>query len=202
MSRRMTLDDVSTMAPAGYYVALRIGFAFPMAEINALPSGWIDHYTRHRLMLFDPVVRWSYANTGSRAWADLRDLDTHGVLSMAATFGLRYGVAVSVFDDNSDGQRTYGSFARSDRPFDDMEVRLLLAYLTRRHAEMAPPRNLTRAELEALVMVRDGKRLKQIAFDLGVTEGAVKQRLKNAKLKLQAQTSTQAAALAGQFGLI
>jgi LuxR family transcriptional regulator len=51
-------------------------------------------------------------------------------------------------------------------------------------------------------MVRDGKRLKEIAFDLGVTEGAVKQRLKNAKIKLGAKTGTQAAALASQYGLI
>tara|TARA_B110000977_G_C10850713_1_gene405683 strand:- start:4 stop:207 length:204 start_codon:yes stop_codon:yes gene_type:complete len=67
---------------------------------------------------------------------------------------------------------------------------------------MAPPTNLTMAELEALGMIKDGKRLKEIAFDLGVTEGAVKQRLKNAKTKLGAKTGTQAAALASQYGLI
>ena len=76
------------------------------------------------------------------------------------------------------------------------------AYVTRRHAEMAPPKNLTMAELEALGMVRDGKRLKEIAHLIGVTEGAVKQRLKNAKLKLGAKTGSQAAALASQYGLI
>ena len=37
-------------------------------------------------------------------------------------------------------------------------------------------------------MVKDGKRLKQIAHELGVSEGAVKQRLKNAKTKLGAAT--------------
>ena len=51
-------------------------------------------------------------------------------------------------------------------------------------------------------MVKDGKRLKEIAFELSVSEGAVKQRLKNAKLKLGAKTGTQAAALANQYGLI
>ena len=35
-----------------------------------------------------------------------------------------------------------------------------------------------------------------------VSEGAIKQRLKNAKLKLNAKTGPQAAALASQFGLI
>ena len=51
-------------------------------------------------------------------------------------------------------------------------------------------------------MVRDGLRVKQIAYELGVSEGAVKQRLKNAKLKLGAQTGAQAAAMASEFGLI
>ncbi|MFZ3583833.1 LuxR family transcriptional regulator [Loktanella sp. DJP18] len=198
----MTAEDVARVAPAGHYIALRIGFAFPMEEINAFPSEWIEHYTRNRLMLFDPVMRWAYANTGMARWSDLRRDDPHGVLSMAAAFGLRFGLTLAVFDDNADGHRSFASFARADRDFDDLETRLLLAYLTRRHIEMLPPRNLTHAELEALAMVKDGKRLKQIAYDLGVTEGAVKQRLKNAKTKLQAKTSTQAATMARQFKLI
>jgi LuxR family transcriptional regulator len=61
---------------------------------------------------------------------------------------------------------------------------------------------LTRAELEALRMVKDGLLVKEIAGILGVTEGAVKQRLKNAKLKLGAKTSTQAATMASDFGLV
>lgn len=202
MARRLTLQDLATVAPAGHYIALRIGFAFPMEEINALPAEWIEHYTRNRLMLFDPVMRWAYASTGAVTWQTLREDDSRGVLNMAAAFGLRFGVAIAVFDDNEEGQRSFGSFARGDREFDALEIRLLQAYLTRRHREMAPPTNLTRAELEALDMVKDGKRLKQIAFDLGVTEGAVKQRLKNAKIKLRANTSTQAATMARQFKLI
>ena len=202
MSRRMTLEDVARVAPAGHYIALRIGFAFPMEEINAYPAEWIDHYTRNRLMLFDPVVRWAYSSTGVTRWSDLRQDDPQGVLGMAGAFGLRFGLTVSVFDDNAEGHRSYASFARTDREFEDLEGRLLLTYLMRRHLEMLPPRNLTHAELEALAMVKDGKRLKQIAYDLGVSEGAVKQRLKNAKTKLQAKTSTQAATMAHQFKLI
>lgn len=202
MVRRLTPDDLTQIAPVGHYIALRIGFAFPMEEVNALPVKWVDHYTRNRLMLHDPVVRWAYGSTGSTAWSALRDDDAQGVLGMAAAFGLRFGLTISVFDDNANGQRSFASFVRSDREFDALETRLLLAYLTRRHAEMMPPSNLTKAELVALAMVKEGKRLKQIAFDLGVTEGAVKQRLKNAKVKLDAKTSTQAAALASQFKLI
>ena len=200
--QQIETQQIEELAPAGYYLALRIGFAFPVEEVNALPTEWIDHYTKNGLMLFDPVMRWAYGTTGSKRWSEMDLDDPRKVLGQAQTFGLRYGVAVSVFDGNAAGQRSIGSFSRSDREFFDLEIELLLAFVKRRHAELAPPTNVTMAELEALGMVRDGKRLKEIAFDLGVTEGAVKQRLRNAKVKLGAKTSTHAAAMANQYGLI
>lgn len=200
MNKRLEPDQLQTIAPSGHYIALRIGFAFPVEEVNALPAEWVEHYTQNRFMLFDPVIRWVYANVGIVLWSDLEEEDPRQVLMQAKTFGMRYGVAISVFDGNAEGQRSFGSFARDDREFNDLECKLLQAYVTRRHAEMAPPKNLTMAELEALGMVRDGKRLKEIAHLIGVTEGAVKQRLKNAKLKLGAKTGSQAVALASQSG--
>ena len=202
MPTTIELDDVAAIAPAGFYIALRIGFAFPVQEINELPLEWVEHYTRSRYMLLDPALRWAYGHTGAVRWRDLDKDDPKGILRQAAGFGLVHGLTISVFDGNAEGHRSYGSFARKDRDFSDLEIRVLTAFLARRHREMAPPTNLTQAELEALRMVRNGLRLKEIAFELGVTEGAVKQRLKNAKVKLEAKTSTQAAATAAQHGLI
>lgn len=199
---QLDLEDVSLIAKAGYFLALRIGFAYPMEEVNALPPDWVETYTRKGYMLFDPVVRWAYSNTGTQTWAALYADDARGVLEEATHHGLNHGIIVSVFDGNADGQRSFGSFARSDRPFNSLEINALESYVQRRHREMAPPANLTNAELQALRGVKDGQRLKEIAFDLSVTEGAVKQRLKNAKDKLGAKTSTQAASMASQFGLI
>ncbi|KMW60742.1 hypothetical protein AIOL_000907 [Candidatus Rhodobacter oscarellae] len=51
-------------------------------------------------------------------------------------------------------------------------------------------------------MVKDGLLMKEVANLLGVTEGAVKQRLKSAKSKLGAKTGTHAATRATTFGLI
>ncbi len=195
-------EEIGELAPSGYYVALRIGFAFPMEEVNEYPQEWVEHYTRQRFMLFDPVVRWAYANVGAIRWSELQNDDPRAVIAQAKTFGLRFGVTVAHLDSGPKAQRSFASFARADREYSDLEVKLLQAYVIRRHNETAPPTNLTAAELEALGMVKDGKRLKEIAFELSVSEGAVKQRLKNAKLKLGAKTSSQAAALANQFGLI
>lgn len=199
---QIDLDDIAAIAPAGYFIALRIGFAYPMEEINALPPDWVETYTRKGYMLFDPVVRWAYGHTGTQSWRALYADDAKGVLEEAGRHGLKHGVIISVYDGNDDGQRSFGSFARADRDFFQSEINVLEAFVRRRHSEMAPPVNLTDAELEALRLVAKGQRLKEIAFDLSVTEGAVKQRLKNAKDKLGAKTSTQAAAMARQFGLI
>ncbi len=202
MSNLLGPDEIGQLAPSGHYMALRIGFAFPMEEVNALPPDWISHYTKHRFALFDPVVRWAYTNVGAVRWSVLSGDDPQRIIAQAQTFGMRFGVTISVFDSDADAQRSFASFTRPDREYTDLEIKLLQAYLSRLHGEAAPPTNLTKAELEALGMVKDGRRLKEIAFELSVSEGAVKQRLKNAKLKLGAKTGTQAAALASQFGLI
>ncbi len=195
-------EQIKALAPSGHYIALRIGFAFPMQEVNGLPQAWVDHYTAQRFMLDDPVIRWMYTNTGAIRWSQIDLTDQRQIFRQAWAFGLRYGVVVCCFDGNTEGLRSFGSFARADREFEADEIAQLSAYVTQLHHEMAPPSTLTQAELEALRMVKSGLRLKQIAHNLGVTEGAVKQRLKNAKLKLGAKTGTQAATMASKFGLI
>jgi len=195
-------DDIRALAPAGHYLALRVGFAFPLEEVNGLPSDWVDCYTRGRFMLFDPVIRWSYQNRGVIRWSEIDLPDPRGVLAQACRHGLRYGVSVSIHDEDEGGERSFGSFLRRDREYTLEEMERLHACVAALHAERKPPDNLTPAEIEALSMVRDGMRLKQVAHALGVSEGAIKQRLRGARDKLGATTNAQAAARARGFGLI
>lgn len=195
-------NEFASLAPAGYYIALRIGFAFPLAEQNALPPAWVDHYTRQNFMLADPVMRWLYGNSGAIRWSAIDLPDPRGVLTEAARFGLRYGVAISFDDPGPKGQRSFASFCRPDRELTDEEIAVLGGKLEWLHVAMAPPTNLTQAELEALRMVKEGCLVKEIASRLGVSEGAVKQRLKNAKAKLGAKTGSQAVSAATGYGLI
>ncbi|MEI2805152.1 autoinducer binding domain-containing protein [Albidovulum sp.] len=194
--------EFSAIAPAGYYIALRVGFAFPIAETNALPEAWIDRYTQRGFMLFDPVMQWLYGNAGTIRWSEIALPDPLGILIEAAGHGLIYGAAISCASTGTEGQRSFGSFARSDREFTDDEIGLLGQKLRRLHEATAPPTNLTEAELEALRMVREGLLLKEIAGRLGVSEGAIKQRLKNAKLKLGAKTISHGVSIAARHGLI
>lgn len=194
--------EFSSIANAGYYVALRIGFAFPVDERNEFPEGWIDYYTQNGLMMFDPSVRWVYENAGAIRWSELPLDDPRGVLKKARSFGLSFGVVISCTGENHGGLRTFGTFARQDREISDAEIAVLSDHLSRMHGEASPPTNLTAAELEALSLVKDGLRLKEIAFRLGVSEGAIKQRLSGAKRKLGARTNTQAASKAVEYRLI
>jgi LuxR family transcriptional regulator len=153
-------------------------------------------------MLLDPVMKWVYQNRGVCRWSEVALPDPADVLSAAARHGLRFGAAVAISQEDQTGQRSFGSFARSDREFTDEEMVILEAEVRALHLSRAPPTNLTRAELEALRMVKDGLLMKEIAGLLGVTEGAVQQRLKNAKIKLNATTSSHAVSMATGFGLI
>jgi LuxR family transcriptional regulator len=193
---------LSAIAPAGHYIALRIGFAFPMSERNALPDPWVEHYTHHGLMVHDPVIRWVYQNVGVIRWSEIQEPDEQGVLNRARRFGLRFGAAVTCADDGPDCFRSFATFARSDREFTDAELEVLHHRVEVLHRASATTPNVTSAEIEALRLVRDGFLTKEIAGRLGVSEGAVKQRLRNLRGKLGAKNSSQAVSIAQRKRLI
>lgn len=198
------LDNLrfSELASSGYYLAVRVGFAFPEFEHNALPLGWVHRYTRDGMLVYDPVIRWIYNNFGHVRWSEIDIEDPRGILEAAETHGLRFGAAICVTDEMSGGLRSFGSFARSDREFSDDEIDALRSDLLQLHNSNSPPDDLTDAEIETLRMIKDGLLIKEIAHELGITESAVKQRTRNAKTKLDARTTAQAVTEASRFGLI
>lgn len=194
--------DFESLAPAGFYIAIRVGFAFPMVEHNHLPSEWVREYTASGLIVHDPAMAWVYRNTGVARWSELGENDTQGVLELAKNHGLNFGAAASCIDAGSAGQRTFGLFCRSDREYRTAELESLNDSLLVAHLAHARPKNLTSAEIETLGLVKNGLLMKEIACLLGVSESAIKQRLKNARLKLNAKTGPQAAATATMLGMI
>lgn len=194
--------DFDGIATAGYHLALRVGFAFPEYQRNTLPQEWVGIYTRDGLMIFDPVIHWIYDNTGHTRWSEISNRDERKVLTTAASFGLRYGAAISVMHDDTPGLRSFGSFARPDREFEDQELEFLSGAVGELHQALAPERALTKAETDALEMLASGLMLKEIAYRLGISESAVKLRLANARSKLGARTNTQAVGQAKAYGWI
>ncbi|WP_108485106.1 helix-turn-helix transcriptional regulator [Oceaniglobus ichthyenteri] len=194
--------DFDGMAIAGYHLALRVGFAFPEYERNSLPQKWIEIYTKDGLMIFDPVIRWIYDNSGQTRWSEISYSDERKVLETAASLGLRYGAAVSVMDDATPGLRSFGSFSRPDREFEDHELDTLKLAVGELHRALQQAPGLTKAEIEVLEMLASGMKLKEIAHLLSISESAVKLRLSNARNKLDARTNTQAVGRAKEYGWI
>lgn len=202
MNGLMNPDEFQALAPAGYYIAIRVGFAFPMIEHNRLPATWVREYTASGLIVHDPAMTWAYQNSGVERCSALGENDTQGVLELAKNHGLNFGAVASCIDEGDSGQRSFGFFFRSDRDYQIAELDRLNSSLVASHRAHARPKNLTAAELQTLGLVKNGLLMKQIACVLGVSESAIKQRLKNARLKLNAKTGSQAAASATMLGMI
>lgn len=200
---RKILDyEFDEFANSGVFIAYRVQFLRPEYEFNSLPRPWILKYTQQGLMMHDPVMRWIYANDGTLRWSDVNAEDTFGVLTDAATYDLNFGIAVSLTDQNDPGIRSFGNFCRSDREFTDDEGKELARRLELLFADLEAPKDMTNAELEALRHLKNGMLIKEVAYELGISEGAVKQRLKSAKQKLDARTTAHAVSIASNFGLI
>jgi LuxR family transcriptional regulator, quorum-sensing system regulator SdiA len=195
-------DVPGLLAPAGYYAAIRIGFVFPVLEQNCLPEAWIREYTASGFLVHDPAVAWAYRNVGNVRTCDLVAQDEQGVLELAKNHGLNFGVVLCCVEPRGSGERSFGFFFRSDRDYTAAEIEQLDAWLVGTHRAYARPKNLTAAELQTLGLVKNGLLMKEIASALGVSESAVKQRLRNARLKLNAKTGSQAAARATMLGMI
>jgi LuxR family transcriptional regulator len=202
MSELTDLNAFGDLAPAGFYLAIRLGFAFPMVEHNRLPEPWVREYTISGLIVHDPAVAWAYKHCGISRWDELGETDTQGVLELARAHGLRYGAVASCTDEGSAAQRSFGLFCRSDRAFSAPELDRLNSLLVQTHNNHKRPRTLTAAELETLGLVKNGLLMKEIACMLGISESAIKQRLKNARVKLNVKTGSQAAARATMLGMI
>ncbi|AXQ95188.1 LuxR C-terminal-related transcriptional regulator [Cereibacter azotoformans] len=189
------------LAPAGSYVALRVGFLAPEEESNLFPSEWIRFYTTHAYGMKDPLTRWAATANGATRWSSVTLPDEAGVMAAYRLHGLRYGCVIGLPARISRSRkRTFGIFARSDREMTNAEIGALRASLAELHA---PERDaLTQSQAEVLRMLSEGVRYKEIAWRLGITEGAVKARFKAACQRLGARTAVQAANIAQKRGLL
>lgn len=202
MSSLLDHDAFALLAPAGFYIAIRVGYAFPMVEHNNLPATWVREYTVSGLVVHDPAMFWAYKNRGVARCSELGEADSQGVLEIAKNHGLNFGAVASCIDQGDQGQRSFGFFFRSEREYATLELAELESLLMSAHVAHAPPKTLTDAELKTLSLVKNGLLMKEIACVLEVSESAIKQRLKNARLKLNAKTGPQAAAKATMLGII
>ncbi len=196
------INEISWLAPSGMQISLHIRFGLPLCSCNTYSKEWIKRYTDLGFMIHDPNMKWAYENIGTCRWSSLTQSDTHSVLRMAAEHGIKYGATIACNTANQPGKRSIATFGRNDREYEDAELLHLNDFVQNLHDDMLPPINITAAEIEALSLLKRGLIIKEVADKLGVSDNAVKQRLSNARRKLNANTTVHATSLAQQYGLI
>ena len=193
------LASLDRLAPAGYALVLHIRLGAPQLSHVTYPAEWIDLYTRRVYQLQDPVAVWGVSNEGQIRWSEIPGEDPADVLIQARRFGLRFGSVVACGPVTL---RSVCSFARGDREHTDDELGELSEVATRLHIEADPERALTGGQLAALRQVACGQRYARAAWNLGISEGALKARLQAARHRLDARTVAEAVARAGQLRLL
>lgn len=187
------------LAPQGFALGLHIRFASAHIMVQTYDIGWIERYTSRGYMLCDPLISWGFSTTGTVRWSALEFPDPHNVLGQAAEFGLNFGVAVSLGPTSS---RSIGGFAREDREFTDEEIARIADTVRMLHEESTPPESLTPAQRHALRLVGSGCRYAEAAALLGISESALKARLKLARERLYARTTAEAIQRAREYSLL
>ncbi|WP_420024513.1 autoinducer binding domain-containing protein (plasmid) [Cereibacter azotoformans] len=202
MSNHIEKEKLSlrALAPAGYYVGVRIRFVAPETELNTLPTGLLQTYSIQGMALHDPMMRWAFQNSGILRWNELENIDPANVFGEYRRHGLAHGAVISILTQTRQTLRTIGVFARSDRDYSDPELLTLRKTLNRLHGpadvELSP------GQIEVLRLLAQGHRYKRIAHILGITESGVKARLKSAALSMGAQTPAQTLRMAVDAGLL
>lgn len=193
------LSRLKRLAPEGFALGLHIRFASALVMVQTYDPRWIEVYTSRGYMMCDPLVSWGFSITGTSRWSDLEHPDPHNILEQAAEYGLKYGVAVSCGPTTS---RSIGGFARADREFTDEEIAKIKETVEMLHEAATPPESLTPAQRHALRMVAAGHRYLEAAALLGISESALKARLKLARERLFARTTAEAIQRAKEYNLL
>lgn len=190
---------LARIAPKGYFFALHLRFALPLIAIQTYPQAWIDRYTEQAYVFRDPIIAWGFSTAGTTRWSDLTIPDPFDIMGQARSFGMVYGLAVSVGPMRS---RTIASASRDDREFTDDEIGQFAEVIENLHAITEPPDALTEAQLEALRRIAAGDRHAAAAAKLGISESALKARLAAARATLLARTTTEAIQRARDYRLL
>ena len=194
-----SLSILDKFAPSGDGLGLHARNGTPYMLLRTYAPEWSAKYVDEGYLLVDPLVFWGVQNEGAIRWSELNFPDPHDVFGQAATYGAKYGVAISIGPISS---RSIGGFSRSDREYTGDEIQQLLKVVTELHHKTQPPESLTPAQRAALQLVAKGFRHARAAAHLGISESALKARLRSARDRLSARTTSEALQRAQENRLI
>ncbi len=192
----LELDKLSRLAPKGYSVGLHIRYASPLFYRKTYDAEWQKVYDDNAYALRDPTVFWGLGVKGATRWSAIRLPDPFSIMEKARQYGLLYGAVISWGPITS---RSIVGISRDDREFSDAEIEEAVEIVKRLHDLAEPPTELTEAQAEALRLLSDGYRHAAAAAELGISESALKARLKSARTRLGARTTAEAIRKAREY---
>lgn len=196
---KVLLEELHSLCPGGYTAGLHIRFAAPLFLKSTYPPEWQKKYNDNAYALRDPLVFWGLGSRGRTRWSEIRLPDPFKIIQQAKEFGLNYGMVASCGPITS---RSIVGAARADREFNDAEIEKIAEVVQKLHDAAEPPTGLTQAQIEALQLVSEGERHTAAAAKLGISESALKARLKSARIRLGARTTAEALKKAREFRLL
>ena len=146
--------DLIPLAPAGYFLAIRLRGASPLLTFSTFPQAWMDAYMERGYMMRDPVTTWALTLGGSIRWSSPFLPDPFGIFREAAKHGLTFGASVATGPVSA---LTLCSLARGDRDLTDAELAAAKAAVTDLHDLTAPPKALAPDDRAILAALASGK---------------------------------------------
>ncbi len=190
------LEELDDLAPCGYSVGLHIRYASPLVYKKTFNEEWQKIYDENAYALRDPTVFWGLGVKGATRWSAIKLPDPFSIMEKSREFGLLYGAVISWGPITS---RSIVGIARDDREFTDEEIDAAVEIVKKLHDLAEPPTELTNAQVEALRLLSDGYRHTAAAAKLGISESALKARLKSARTRLGARTTAEAIRKAREY---
>ena len=189
------LDHLHALGPSGYVMAFNYTVSGPEFMASGYPDAWHKEYEERNYFVGDPVLLWSFVNSGVRRWSDIKLPDPRGIMSAALQFDIRYGAVISV---KKGRKRSVLSVARGDRELTDDEIADLKARFGTWCDHTTNRAALTDREIDVLKLLSTGHSQREIADALDIAEVTVKQRAVSATKKLGATNRIHAVAIAMQ----
>lgn len=157
------------------------------------PLEWRTKYEKNRYLFIDPVIHSFLRKDGDLSWSKVQWRDVFGVMKAAKEYGLVYGA--SFVRSNADGNKSMLSVARPDRDITKEEMRQLSNWWTEFVEKANKPLPVSQAEISALDCILRNMSVSEAATHNGVSETAMKSRLKSARQKLGCKNNTTAAGI-------
>jgi LuxR family transcriptional regulator, quorum-sensing system regulator SdiA len=192
-------SKLQLISPLGYSARLHIRIAAPLLFRRNHSKLWTTRYDENAFALRDPRIFWGLSICGATRWSEIKFPDPFQILKQAREYGMCFGAAASCGPITS---RSIVIVTREDREFADEEIEELQVLTLALHEICEPPFKLTGCQIEALVLLDEGHRNMSAANKLGISESALKFRLRSARMRLEARTTAEAIRKARVYRLL